>query len=138
MASSSPVGMPHLLFIDKWKIPVSLNSSLLTYSVKKNPHLSLSKNWTLQEHDNSFNTSKDKFWYNVFEIMISKLYIIFFVMKKVCTTYMYSTLQSLLEQMLCSKTWGLHFFQWLFQKIHVVINWACPKALRVNKINKQL
>jgi hypothetical protein len=33
--------------------------------------------------------------------------------------------------MLCSKTWGLHFFQLLFQKIHVVINWSCQKALRV-------
>jgi hypothetical protein len=45
--------------------------------------LSLSKDWTLQEHDNSFNTLKDKFWYNVFEIMTFKLYIIFFVKKMV-------------------------------------------------------
>jgi hypothetical protein len=31
-----------------------------------NQHLPFSKVWTLQEHDNSFNTLKDKFWYNVF------------------------------------------------------------------------
>ena len=52
---------------------------------EKNQHVSFSKNWTLQEHDNSFNTLKDKFWYNVFEIMTSKLYITFFVKKKVPT-----------------------------------------------------
>jgi hypothetical protein len=50
---------------------------------EKNQHVSFSKDWTLQEHDNSFNTLKDKFWYNVFEIMTSKLYIIFFEKKKV-------------------------------------------------------
>ena len=26
------------------------------------------------------------------------------------------------------------FFQRLFQKIHVVINWACPKAPRINLV----
>ena len=44
--------------------------------------MSFSNDWTLHEHNNSYNTLKDTFWY-VFEIMTSKLYIIFFVTKKV-------------------------------------------------------
>jgi hypothetical protein len=48
-----------------------------------------------------FNTLKDKYCYNV--TLSSKLYIIFFGEKK--------RVQNLLEQMLCSKTYGLHFFQ---------------------------
>ena len=50
------------------------------------------------------------------DIMSSKLYIISFCEKK---KGIYSTLQSLLELMFCNKT--LHLFQWLFQKMHVVI-----------------
>ena len=59
--------------------------------------------------------------------MTSKLNVIFCEEKGTYSTL----LQSLLEQMLCSKTYN--FFN-DFQKIHVVIHWDCPKALRVNLV----
>jgi hypothetical protein len=66
---------------------------------------------TFQEHDidNSINTLKDTLWYSVFEIMTSKLYIIFFVKKKVPIQLYKSLLEQILHFLNDSKdacSWG--------------------------------
>ena len=76
MTSTSLVAIPHLLYwqMTKKRQLVSLNFSLILLflqnkwksDTEKNQHLPFSNGCTLQEYDNSFNTLKDKFWYNDF------------------------------------------------------------------------